>query len=307
MFWNLIRSTKQNPNVGDAIDTETLVNYFKHRFSGPAISSKVLECARRDLSTNYTNLVNTKHSNAERRNIIVIVASTNKYIKQLKRNSAAGYDGITAEHLIYAMDSNLPLHLSCLFSLCIYYGIIPDHFNNGLLVPIIKKASSDHSISTRPITISCVLSKILELYILDHCDFGINKAQFGYVKGCDTKMVTTLAHDDWSKLLKIFIKSKFKSKGFADTEYISILNTNNVKDYIYEIHKKFVISPIDKASNNFAIICKKFYLEVIQGELGISEKIKGNSVYKPVNQNIDNIIEKHVVSIKMISTLISKK
>ena len=71
----------------------------------------------------------------------------------------------------------------------------------------------------------------------------------------------------------MFIKSKFKSKGFADTEYISILNTNNVKDYIYEMHKKFVISPIDKASNNFAIICKKFYLEVIQGELGISEKI----------------------------------
>ena len=52
-----------------------------------------------------------------------------------------------------------------------------------------------------------------------------------------------------------------------------------------------------RASNNFAIICKKFYLEVIQGELGISEKIKGNSVYIPVNQNID-IIEKHVVSIK---------
>ena len=96
----------------------------------------------------------------------------------------------------------------------------------------------------------------------------------------------------------MFIKSKFKSKGFADTEYISILNTNNVKDYMYEMHKKFVISPIDKASNNFAIICKKFYLEVIQGELGISEKIKGNSLYKPVNQNIDNIIEKHVDSIK---------
>ena len=59
-----------------------------------------------------------------------------------------------------------------------------------------------------------------------------------------------------------------------------------------------MISPIDKATNHFGIICKKFYLEVIQGELGISEKIKGNSVYKPVNQNIDNIIEEHVVSIK---------
>ena len=72
------------------------------------------------------------------------------------------------------------------------------------------------------------------------------------------------------------------------------------------MHKKFVISPIGKESNNFAIICKKFYLEVIQGELGISEKIKGNSVYKPVNQNIDNIIEKQFL-LKIISTLISKK
>ena len=72
----------------------------------------------------------------------------------------------------------------------------------------------------------------------------------------------------------MFLKSKFKSKGFADTEYINILNTNNVKNYIYEMHKKFVISLIEKASNNFPIICKKFYLELIQGELGISEKIK---------------------------------
>ena len=118
------------------------------------------------------------------------------------------------------------------------------------------------------------------------------------IKWSKKEKVPISTFDDWSKLLKMFIKSKFKSKGFADTEYISILNTNNVKDYIYEMHKKFVISPIDKASNNFAIICKKFYLDVIQGELGISEKIKGNSVYKPVNQNIDNIIEKHVDSIK---------
>ena len=131
-------------------------------------------------------------------------------------------------------------------------------------------------------------------YILQLCK-SIDKF---VIKWSKKEKVPISTFDDWSKLLKMFIKSKFKSKGFADTEYISILNTNNVKDYIYEMHKKFVISPIDKASNNFAIICKKFYLEVIQGELGISEKIKGNSVYKPVNQNIDYIIEKHVDSIK---------
>ena len=59
-FWNLIRSSKQNPNAGDAIDTKTLVKYFIQRFSDPAVNSNVLECARRDVSTKYTTLVNTK-------------------------------------------------------------------------------------------------------------------------------------------------------------------------------------------------------------------------------------------------------
>ena len=43
---------------------------------------------------------------------------------------------------------------------------------------------------------------------------------------------------------------------------------------------------------------EKVYLEVIQGELGISGKIRGKSVYKPVNKTVENIIEEHVVSIE---------
>ena len=40
---------------------------------------------------------------------------------------------------------------------------------------------------------------------------------------------------------------------------------------------------MDKASNNFGIVCKSFYLEVIKNELGISDdgNIIGNTVYKP--------------------------
>ena len=47
-----------------------------------------------------------------------------------------------------------------------------------------------------------------------------------------------------------------------------------------------MIVPVDKASNNFGIVGKKFYLEVIQKELGISYSgnIFGNKVYIPVCQ-----------------------
>ena len=52
------------------------------------------------------------------------------------------------------------------------------------------------------------------------------------IKWSKKEKVPISTFDVWSKLLKMFIKSKFKSKGFDETEYINILNTNNVKDYI---------------------------------------------------------------------------
>ena len=48
----------------------------------------------------------------------------------------------------------------------------------------------------------------------------------------------------------------------------------------------FAIVAVDKASNNLGIVCKKFYLDVIKNELGISDdgNIIRNKVYKPIYQ-----------------------
>ena len=48
---------------------------------------------------------------------------------------------------------------------------------------------------------------------------------------------------------------------------------------------------MDKASNNLCIVCNKFYLDVIQNEIDISNdgKIIGNTVYKPVYQEAGDI------------------
>ena len=47
---------------------------------------------------------------------------------------------------------------------------------------------------------------------------------------------------------------------------------------------RFVIVPVDKASNIFGIVCKKFYLNVIKNEFDISNdgNVIGNKVYKPM-------------------------
>ena len=81
-----------------------------------------------------------------------------------------------------------------------------------------------------------------------------------------------------------------------------ILDKPEVRTYIKFLHDRFVIVPVDKASNNFGIVCKKFYLEVIKNELGISNdgNIIGNKVYKPVYQNAEEIYKFHQQ--KLLST-----
>ena len=84
-----------------------------------------------------------------------------------------------------------------MLSLCIRHSVLPSHFNKGILLPILKKSTLDPSApgSYRPITVSVVFSKLLELYILDRCDIEMNPAQFGFVQGRNTNMATALAHD----------------------------------------------------------------------------------------------------------------
>ena len=64
-------------------------------------------------------------------------------------------------------------------------------------------------------------------------------------------------------------------------------------NYINFPHDRFVIVPVDKTSNNFGIVQKKFYLDVIENELGISGdgNMLGNKVYKPIYQEAEDILK----------------
>ena len=56
------------------------------------------------------------------------------------------------------------------------------------------------------------------------------------------------------------------------------------KSYIKDIHSKFVLVPIDKASNNISIICKKYYVQVLK------EKITNSGNFQPVNNTKESVL-----------------
>ena len=49
------------------------------------------------------------------------------------------------------------------------------------------------------------------------------------------------------------------------------LSSPDVINALDNIHKDFVVVPIDKATGNIALVCKRFYASVITREMGLNK------------------------------------
>jgi hypothetical protein len=77
-----------------------------------------------------------------------------------------------------------------------------------------------------------------------------------------------------------------------------VLKQPDVISYLNELHQKYVLVPIDKAANNVAIICKKYYVDVILKEVGFSASI--TDTYKPALKSKDEIIDDSITYSKKL-------
>ena len=110
--------------------------------------------------------------------------------------------------------------------------------------------------------------------------------------------ITKSAFQEWknliidnidSRILKL--KSKFKNKTIKP-----FLKDMTVKTALADLHTNFVLAPIDKAANNVAFICKKFYAETLLKEFGV---VGNNSrTYQKVHDCKTYIINKSLQDIK---------
>ncbi len=68
-----------------------------------------------------------------------------------------------------------------------------------------------------------------------------------------------------------------------------ILQDDAVKNALADLHKKFVIVPIDKASNNVALICKRFYIQKLINEVGVPGD--ASSTYKLSEKDPNDVVQ----------------
>jgi len=107
--------------------------------------------------------------------------------------------------------------------------------------------------------------------------------------------------NEWSCTLKEKISKIIKSKHIAPI-CKKILNDKSVRTELMELQKKFVFVPTDKAQNNIAIICKKFYLDSLLKEVAFTDtkntENKNMTTYVLQDITQQDIITKHIKDLK---------
>ena len=99
--------------------------------------------------------------------------------------------------------------------------------------------------------------------------------------------------DQWKKMIleKINLKiEKLKAK-IKPSFTKPVLSDPDVLAYLATLHWNYVIVLIDKASNNFVFICKKFYISKILSEVGEYNNIQTSTTYSKTNCSKDDTIE----------------
>ena len=65
-----------------------------------------------------------------------------------------------------------------------------------------------------------------------------------------------------------------------------------MKNSLTDLHHKYIITLVDKTTNNLAFICKKFYFVKLLEEVGVQPWHKGNPTYEFVSKDDKAILDK---------------
>lgn len=208
---------------------DSWANYFES-LASPATSDTFDEEYAKHLEIMHTlYLLNTSNKQLP----VVTPDDISTIVGNLKSGKAADIFGVTAEHLKMA-SSNLLELLSHLCNSTIKTGRLPMSCKIGILSPILKKGKSYKDPNGyRRITITSLVGKVIEKYMLDHTNPVLNHAQsptqFGFTEGCSPMYASLVlteilaeAKDAGTPLILTFLDA---SKAFDIVNHHSMLNS----------------------------------------------------------------------------------
>ena len=115
-------------------------------------------------------------------------------LHELNVNKACGPDSLSS-HVLKECATELASSLAHLFTRSFQSGCIPVQWKQGSVVPVHKKGDKSQVSNYRPISLLCILSKVMEKYIYNHIIDTvkplIHPLQHGFMNGksCTTQLL----------------------------------------------------------------------------------------------------------------------
>ena len=116
---------------------------------------------------------------------------------------------------------------------------------------------------------------------------------------CDKAGCDTVVMSEWRGLFEFSLGMRINNLKFTTNikKRTPLLKQKSIKDDLKSLHDKYVMTPIDKASNNVAFICKRFYAKVLADELGLFTNLS-SPTYVKCPETEENITEQHTRKLK---------
>ena len=169
---------------------EILANHFQSVFKLEEFGPLPRECYATDKSDLYDGQDATLHASFEK---------VQKLLSGVDRNKAIGPDRMPPKFpKVLSDDLEFVKAVSILFNRCIEQECIPTPWKTAHVVPVHKKESYVEKENYRPVSLTCILSKVYERFLSDHILDQIadklSKHQHGFRKkrSCLSNLLETL-------------------------------------------------------------------------------------------------------------------
>ena len=120
-------------------------------------------------------------------------------------------------------------------------------------------------------------------------------------KWCNDKGVQKNAFAEWFTVLEEKIDHKITDllQNIIPHHNKISLSSPDVAKALEDLQNKYVITPIDKANGNIAIICKRFYASILIKELDIGSNNNNNPTYQQIlDKYSDTIVRENINDLK---------
>ena len=142
-------------------------------------------------------------------------------------------------------------------------------------------------------------SKIIPNLNIDSIITNINDGVNEYIHKLSFRLNVNIGQfAEWKTKLMLLIRNKINN---TPNIFPCTINQRILKNKINAIQNKFVITPVDKAGNNFAFISKKYYAQILISEINSSD------TFEISNTTINNLKNVFINFIKRFNIIPSFK